>query len=419
MNSSSLKFQSVSFANPTFASLPAAIIIGIVCGILGAKWVTLNNYYHSFRKAHFDSQVMQVVEVTVLAFVTTSFAFWLPLTDQAKCFPLPTHNRRNYNNLVQYNCPTGYTSAYATLMFNTEGSLIRSLIHGNVAHAYGYEIFTIAMIGTFGAFWYFFSVITYRSAVPSGVFLSMILVGVSVGQMYDNVRMNIFGIDRNTSTILPLMLGAACMMAASTRLSYSIVVLMLETSSAFNMAIPMIFAVFTSKAVAYLINNGLFYHEIRDLQMPMLKGVCPPETARMKAYQIMSKSLITVQSIAEMKSVSKALGSVHNAFPVLNTAGNLVGIIPKNILNELTLQKTFYEVRRLSIASRNNAKKNAETSGSLLERLQEKNESAIKFDINFDVTEGWEATPVDKWLDVNHFNSNIEGQDANCEEALD
>lgn len=193
------------------------------------------------------------------------------------------------------------------------------------------------MIGTFGAFWFFFSAITYRSAVPSGAFLSAILVGVSVGQLYENIRINVLDIEHDRYTTLPIIIGAACMLSSYTRLSYSIVVLMLETSNSFNLAIPMILAVFTSKTVADLLTNGLFDREIRDEQMPMLKGVCPPETAMKKAYQIMSRSLTTVQSIADMRSVSKALSSEHNAFPVINTAGNLVGIIPKNILNCLTV----------------------------------------------------------------------------------
>lgn len=224
---------------------------------------------------------MRVVEVTVLALVTTSFAFWLPLTDQAKCYPEPLEDNKM---TVQYNCPTGYFSPYASLLFNTEGSIIRALIRGNRAHAHGITIFTISMIGTFGAFWYFMSAITYRSAVPSGVFLSSILVGVSVGQIYENCRENLFGIDHHVSTALPLLLGAACMLAANTRLSYSIVLLMLETSNQFNLAIPMILAVFTSKFVADLMTNSLFDREIRDLQMPMLKGICPPQTAGKKAY---------------------------------------------------------------------------------------------------------------------------------------
>lgn len=53
-----------------------------------------------------------------------------------------------------------------------------------------------------------------------------------------------------------------------------------------------------------------------------------------------------------MKSITQALSSSHNAFPVLNTAGNLVGLLPKHVLNVLADRKCFYETKRLSIAAR-------------------------------------------------------------------
>jgi H+/Cl- antiporter ClcA len=50
LNSGTLKFDNVIVRNPTYASLPAALIIGVICGLLGAGWVTFNTYYHMFRK---------------------------------------------------------------------------------------------------------------------------------------------------------------------------------------------------------------------------------------------------------------------------------------------------------------------------------------------------------------------------------
>jgi len=139
-------------------------------------------------------------------------------------------------------------------------------------------------MGVFGCFWFFFAIMTYGAAVPSGVFLSAILVGCSVGQIYENIRINLFGIENTTFSSLPIILGASCMMTSYTRLSYSIVVLMLETSNSFNLAIPMIVAVFTSKTVADLFTNSLFDREIRNEQIPVLKGECPAETANIRAH---------------------------------------------------------------------------------------------------------------------------------------
>jgi len=73
-----------------------------------------------------------------------------------------------------------------------------------------------------------------------------------------------FDIDGSDYTTLPLIIGAAAMMASTTRLSYSVVVLMLEASNAFNLAIPMIIAVFVSKIIADIFTISLYERELRD-----------------------------------------------------------------------------------------------------------------------------------------------------------
>lgn len=73
-----------------------------------------------------------------------------------------------------------------------------------------------------------------------------------------------FDIDGSDYTTLPLIVGAAAMMASTTRLSYSVVVLMLEASNAFNLAIPMIIAVFVSKIIADIFTISLYERELRD-----------------------------------------------------------------------------------------------------------------------------------------------------------
>jgi hypothetical protein len=56
----------------------------------------------------------------------------------------------------------------------------------------------------------------------------------------------------------------------------------------------------------------------------------------------MSKDLVYLSTIADMKSVTQAIASSHNAFPVLNTADCHIGLIPKSMLIVLIEQKAFY-----------------------------------------------------------------------------
>ncbi len=142
---------------------------------------------------------------------------------------------------------------------------MRNIMTGSPYGNVNYDELTVVRMGIFGCFWFFFSMLTYGAAVPSGVFLSAMFVGCSVGQIYEDIRVNLFGIENTVYSSLPLVLGAASMMSSYTRLSYSIVVLMLETTNSFNLAIPMIVAVFTTRTVADWFNNGLFDREIRNL----------------------------------------------------------------------------------------------------------------------------------------------------------
>lgn len=421
LNTSALKFEDTTYPQPTIGSLPPALFIGIFCGMIGAFFVYMNTLVNMFRKEYMSSPFFRVVEVTLLAFVTTSFAYWLPYVVYAQCFTEEVTNGGNSGNekdwkfLVQYNCPTGYFNPLATLFMNTESTVIKSIVtgftYGDSANNYLYS----SAIGTYALFWMFFSIMTYGSSVPSGCFLFAIIVGAGVGQIWENTRINILGIASGEYSTLPLVIGAASMIASTTRMSYSIVVLMLEAANAFNLAIPMIIAVFTAKLTGDLLTNSLYEREIRECNLPVLTGSCPPRNRDKKAAEIMGKDPITVTTIAEMRQIQRALDSEHNGFPVLNTAGHLVGLIPKNMLLVLTEQKVWYNTRRLSIASRTRAKqersklRDFDSAKTLLEKLEILNEQNEKFDVNFDEGEGFPHTPKEEIISKINFNSDITG----------
>ena len=135
-----------------------------------------------FRKEYLFTPVMKVIEVTLLALVTTSFAFWLPYCAQSMCFVIGSGlGSRTTGTEVQYNCPTGYYNPLATLLLNTEGSIMRNIMTGSMYGGVNYDELTVVRMGIFGCFWFFFSMLTYGASIPSGVFLSAMFVGCAVG----------------------------------------------------------------------------------------------------------------------------------------------------------------------------------------------------------------------------------------------
>lgn len=157
-------------------------------------------------------------------------------------------------------------------------------------------------------------------------------------------------------TITPLVVGAAAMLAGSFQMTYSVVILAIEMSNQPQMIFPLIVAVGISNFVAKFLSMSFFHRTIRQLQIPLIRDSAPEITADLKAEQIMSKQLVTLPSIADMKSIKKALQSTHQAFPVLNMNGNLVGIISKVFLLPVCEEKKFYERQRMSIMKKQDEK---------------------------------------------------------------
>ena len=133
------------------------------------------------------------------------------------------------------------------------------------------------------------------------------------------------------------------MLSSYCRLTYSLVVIMLETTSSINIFLPMMIGIMTARAVGNLLSPSLYDRALRMKQMPFLRAECPASTKYLKAEVVMAKEPITLPTIANMKACKKALESHHNAYPVVNTAGRLVGLVPKRIVVKLLEKKSFYD----------------------------------------------------------------------------
>jgi hypothetical protein len=234
------------------------------------------------------------------------------------------------------------------MFFNTEGSAIRTLISGYETSG-GIEFTTLTLL-LFLVTWYVFTITTYGVWVPAGLFLPGIIIGCSVGGLYANLHNLIFSngnLDETLSDIdVTLVICAAGgMLAAYTRLSYSLVVIMLETTSSINIFIPMMLSILSARAIGGLLINGLYERAKRLKQMPVLIDNAPSATKRLDARQVMTTEVVTLPCIADMESIKKALQTSHNAFPVINTAGKLTGLMSRNFLVVILSKKAFYKGR--------------------------------------------------------------------------
>ena len=168
------------------------------------------------------------------------------------------------------------------------------------------------------------------------------IIGFAVGGLYNDVTLLVMNTTIASYKVAPVLIGGAAMVAGSMRLSYSVVLLFIEMSLAFQLLFPLVVTVGVSIFVADIINLGFYDKTFRAEQYPILRDTAPDLTANLKADTIMSKNLITLPSIADMKSLKVALQSNSQCFPVLNMSGHLVGLVSKAILVPLCEKKIFY-----------------------------------------------------------------------------
>ena len=77
------------------------------------------------------------------------------------------------------------------------------------------------------------------------------------------------------------------MLSGYTRLTYCLVVIMLETTSSINIFVPMALAILVARAVGGIFTVGLYSRAIRSKQLPVLKEIIPHDNKNIPIYKIM------------------------------------------------------------------------------------------------------------------------------------
>ena len=78
LNSSAvLKFGKISYFDTPMTDLLVAIILGTICGLLGAFFIYVYAILGFFRKKFIDSKLKKVLEVVLFSMISASIFFWL------------------------------------------------------------------------------------------------------------------------------------------------------------------------------------------------------------------------------------------------------------------------------------------------------------------------------------------------------
>ena len=122
-----LKFKSTFVDSPDPSTIPAAIILGVICGVLGAFFIYVNTNLNIKRKKYITKNWQKLLEVALFSIATSSAFYWAPSIFKS-CESNEGIASENKDLLSRYDCQEGEHSPIATMFANEELGAIRSIM---------------------------------------------------------------------------------------------------------------------------------------------------------------------------------------------------------------------------------------------------------------------------------------------------
>ena len=143
---------------------------------------------------------------------------------------------------------------------------------------------------------------------------------------------------------VPILVSAAAMLTSQYRITFSLVVIMMETTSSIHIFAPMMFGCIVASKIADQISPSFYEKNIAMKKLNIIPHHPPQEMKYLEAREFMSEEkIVSVHSVMKVGDFHKVLhGTSHHAFPVVNSANKCVGLIPKKMIVTLLVLKAFY-----------------------------------------------------------------------------
>ncbi|KAK0590180.1 hypothetical protein LWI29_023623 [Acer saccharum] len=293
-------------------------MIGIIGGLLGSLYNhVLHKVLRLYNLINQKGKIHKLLLSLTVSIFTSVCLYCLPFLAKCQlCDPditletCPTNEGSGY--FKQFNCPNGYYNDLATLLLTTNDDAVRKLFSSDTPN----EFQPLSLL-IFFALYCILGLITFGIAVPSGLFLPIILIGAAYGRL--------LGISMGSySTIDPglcAVLGAASLMAGSMRMTVSLCVIFLElTNNLLLLPITMI-VLLIAKTVGDCFNPSI-YEIILELKgLPFLDAHPEPWMRNLTVGELADAKppVVTLNGVEKVSRIVDVLrNTTHNGFPVVD-----------------------------------------------------------------------------------------------------
>lgn len=338
--------------------LPVFIAIGMGGGLLGALFVSASRRILRYRAAAAPPSKpwRRVAEVLCVVLLNAALKFAAPYF-VGQCIPNPTTSPRGEYKplLVQFYCPDGQHNDLATLFMTPAEEAIRALFH--YTHIGGGDAgpspFSAPRLSVFFVIYSVMATLCNGLSWPSGLFIPSLLSGSVLGRMVGETLNALPGragaVDPGTYSLV----GAAAMLAGTSRLTICLSAILLESTGAYIFSLPLMVTVLSARLAGQMFNESIYDTVIKEKGWPILAEAAPGQYKHLlRAGDVMARAPTCVPTIIPAGTLLALLqGCSHHGFPVVHTEallqrharlGNLAGYIQRRHLAVLLAHRTFH-----------------------------------------------------------------------------
>lgn len=297
------------------------VVIGVAGGFLGALYnYLLHKVLRVYNLINEKGKFHKLLLALSVSLFTSVCMYGLPFLASCKpcdpSFPEVCPTSKGTGNFKQFNCPNGYYNDLATLL-TTNDDAVRNIFSINTPAEF--DVFSLSI---FFVLYWILGLITFGIAVPSGLFLPIILMGSAYGRLLGVAMGPYTKIDRGLYAVL----GAASLMAGSMRMTVSMCVIFLElTNNLLLLPITML-VLLIAKTVGDCFNPSI-YEIILELKgLPFLDANPEPWMRNITVGELadVKPPVVTLCGIEKVGRIVEVLrNTTHNGFPVLDE-----GVVP-------------------------------------------------------------------------------------------
>jgi len=269
----------------------------------------------------------KLIEVLSISLLTSASLFFAVLLSPWSCRETVLEFDQEISNdeMFQFMCGSGQINGLFKILLGSRDDAIGSILSDPLK----YDIQTLFIVG---AVVYVLMIISFGLAVPSGIFMPIILSGSALGGM-----VGIYFQQNLLSSISPstyALLGTAALLAGVQRNSVSLCVILIEGTGQTQALIPLIITICAANYVGGIFNEGIYEIMIELKNYSYLHHTATRSMDVVKTSDIMSHPVLFLHPIEKAERIEWILLScTHNGFPVVDKeSGEFLGLVRRDQL---------------------------------------------------------------------------------------